>query len=143
MDMLPLASRSAGAEKTFNSDGGAMAAGAGFLVDGVLFHAFLSNLLETPREMIGGTRGCRSSAEPSAPSAAPTTRASSRARSATRCNATYDVIDAYRSLFLVKHPSRGAMLAETKRVVASPSAKSGRMRRSTSASSADSRGEGS
>ena len=34
------------------------------------------------------------------------------------CNATYDVIDAYRSLFLVKHPSRGAMLAETKRLVA-------------------------
>jgi len=34
------------------------------------------------------------------------------------CNATYDMIDAYRSLFLVKHPSRGAIVAETKRLVA-------------------------
>jgi hypothetical protein len=34
------------------------------------------------------------------------------------CNATYDMIDAYRSLFLVKHPSRGTMLAESKRLLA-------------------------
>ena len=34
------------------------------------------------------------------------------------CHATYDMIDAYRALFLVKHPSRGAMLKETKRLVA-------------------------
>jgi hypothetical protein len=33
-------------------------------------------------------------------------------------HATYDMIDAYRDLFLVKHPSRGAMLAQTKRLVA-------------------------
>jgi len=33
-------------------------------------------------------------------------------------NATYDMIDAYRHLFLIKHPSRRAMLSETRRVVA-------------------------
>ena len=34
-----------------------------------------------------------------------------------QCHATYDMIDAYRSLFLIKHPSRGAMVAETKNLI--------------------------
>ena len=33
-------------------------------------------------------------------------------------NATFNMIDSYRDLFLVKHPSRGAMVSETKRLVA-------------------------
>ena len=35
-----------------------------------------------------------------------------------KVNSTYAMIDVYRDLFLVKHPSRGSMLAETKRLVA-------------------------
>jgi len=35
-----------------------------------------------------------------------------------RCHATYNMIDGYRDLFLVKHPSRGAMVAETKKLLA-------------------------
>ena len=35
-----------------------------------------------------------------------------------KSRATYNMIDVYRDLFLVKHPSRGRMLAETKRLVA-------------------------
>jgi len=96
-------------------------------LNGVKLHAFLLEVSRLLEEAIAQDDDPREPAyEPGGARHVPVDKAGDTARDgrwtrwvkwSTRSTRS-DMIDAYRDLFLVKHPSRGAMLAETKRVLA-------------------------